>query len=214
MCISVGIIKRISKVKMKQAIWTYFVGFITVVAAFIALIMTLGVLAIYGMQIYSWPLLGIMALIIYRIIPKTSGTLVLSVALIVACTYFGIMLLSRFCYQPLYYLMMIVLAITGVVVMLKGKPWWMWLVIALIYIVFGVDLLYNNDIIGPMEFMICDRPFDYPAQWYHCYRFFWAGVLLNLIAWSAGMISMIILLAYSLLVRYKSSLKSLLDFEL
>ena len=214
MCVSVGFIKRISKVEMKQTIWTYFVGFITVVAAFIALTMALGVLAIYGMQVYSWPLLGFMALILFRIMPKTSGTLVLSVALIVACTYFGIMLLSRFCYQPLYYLMMIVLAITGVVVMLKGKPWWMWLVIALIYIVFGVDLLYNNDIIGPMEFMICDRPFDYPAQWYHCYRFFWAGVLLNLIAWSAGMISMIILLAYSLLVRYKSSLKSLLDFEL
>ena len=214
MCVSVGIIKRISKVKMKQAIWTYFVGFVTLAAAIIALLMTLGVLAIYGMQIYSWPLLGFMALIIFRIMPKTSGTLVLSVALIVACTYFGIMLLSRFCYQPLYYLMMIVLAISGVAVMLKGKPWWMWLVIALIYIVFGVDLLYNNDIIGPMEFMICDRPFDYPAQWYHCYRFFWAGVLLNLIAWSAGMISMIILLAYSLLVRYKSSLKSLLDFEL
>ena len=214
MCVSVGFIKRISKVEMKQTIWTYFGGFITVVAAFFALIMTLGVLAIYGMQVYSWPLLGIMALIIYRIIPKTSGTLVLSVALIVACTYFGIMLLSRFCYQPLYYLMMIVLSISGVVVMLKGKPWWMWLVIALIYIVIGIDLLFNNDIIGPMEFMICDRPFDYPAQWYHCYRFFWAGVLLNLIAWSAGMISMIILLAYSLLVRYKSSLKSLLDFEL
>ena len=88
------------------------------------------------------------------------------------------------------------------------------LVGSLIYIVFGVDLLYNNDIIGPMEFMICDRPFDYPAQWYHCYRFFWAGVLLNLIAWSAGMISMIILLAYSLLVRYKSSLKSLINIEL
>lgn len=214
MCVSVGIIQRISKVKMKQAIWTYFVGFVTLAAAIIALLMTLGVLAIYGMQIYSWPLLGFMALIIFRIMPKTSGTLVLSVALIVACTYLGIMLLSRFCYQPLYYLMMIVLAISGVAVMLKGKPWWMWLVIALIYIVFGVDLLYNNDIIGPMEFMICDRPFDYPAQWYHCYRFFLAGVLLNLIAWSAGIISIIILLAYSLLVRYKSSLKSLLDFEL
>ena len=197
-----------------QTIRTCIVGFTTVVAAFVALIMTLGVLAVFGMQVYSWPLLGFMALILFRIMPKTSGTLVLSVALIVASTYFGIMLLSRFCYQPLYYLMMIVLAITGVVVMLKGKPWWMWLVIALIYIVFGVDLLYNNDIIGPMEFMICDRPFDYPAQWYHCYRFFWAGVLLNLIAWSAGIISIIILLAYSLLVRYKSSLKSLLDFEL
>ena len=199
---------------MKQTVINYVVGLLTVIAAISALIMTLGVLAIFGMQVTSWPLLGFMAIIIYSLIPKTSGTLLLSVVLIAACTYFGIMLLSRFFYQPLYYLMMITLAVSGVLVMLKGKPWWMWLVIAFVFICFGIVLLFNNDIIGPMEFMISDRPFDYPAQWYHCYRFFWAGVLLNLIAWSASIISIIILFAYSMLVRYKSSLKSLLDFEL
>ena len=169
------------------------------------------------MQVYSWPLLVFMALILYRIIPKTSGTLVLSIAIIIACTYFGIMLLSRFCYQPMYYLMMIVLAISSVLVMLKGKPWWMWLVIFLVFLVIGIDLLFDNDIIGPMEFMICDRPFDYPAQWHHCYRFFWAGVLLNMIAWSAGIISVSIIFAYTLCARYKNTLKKLLkllDFDL
>ena len=202
---------------MKQTIWTYFVCLETVVAAFVALIMTLGVLTTFGMQVNSWPLLGFMALILYRIIPKASGILVLSVAIIIACTYFGIMLLSRFCYQPMYYLMMIVLAISSVLVMLKGKPWWMWLVIFLVFLVIGIDLLFDNDIIGPMEFMICDRPFDYPAQWHHCYRFFWAGVLLNMIAWSAGVISVSILLAYTLCARYKNTLKKLLellDFDL
>lgn len=197
-----------------QTIRTCIVGFTTVVVAFVALIMTLGVLAVFGMQVSSWPLLGFMALIIYSLIPKTSGTLLLSVVIIAACTYFGIMLLSRFFYQPLYYLMMIILAVSGVLVMLRGKPWWMWLVIAFVFICFGIVLLFNNDIIGPMEFMISDRPFDYPAQWYHCYRFFWAGVLLNLIAWSASIISIIILFAYSMLVRYKSSLKSLINIEL
>ena len=199
---------------MKQTVINYVVGLLTVIAAILALIMTLGVLAIFGMQVTSWPLLGFMALIIYSLIPKTSGTLLLSVVLIAACTYFGIMLLSRFFYQPLYYLMMITLAVSGVAVMLKGKPGWMWLIIASVFIVFGIVLLYNNDIIGPTEFMICDRPFDYPAQWFHCYRFFWAGVLLDLIAWSAGIISIIILFVYSMLVRYKSSLKGLLDYEL
>ena len=198
---------------MKQTIWTYFVGLVMVVAAFVALIMTLGVLTTFGMQVYSWPLLVFMALILYRIIPKTSGTLVLSIAIIIACTYFGIMLLSRFCYQPMYYLMMIVLAISSVLVMLKGKPWWMWLVIFLVFLVIGIDLLFDNDIIGPMEFMICDRPFDYPAQWHHCYRFFWAGVLLNMIAWSAGIISVSIIFAYTLCARYKNTLKKLLDFD-
>ena len=199
---------------MKQTVINYVVDLITVIAAILALIMTLGVLAIFGMQVTSWPLLGFMALIIYSLIPKTSGTLLLSVVLIGACTYFGIMLLSRLFYQPLYYLMMITLALSGVAVMLKGKPWWMWLIIASVFIGFGIVLLYNNDIIGPTEFMICDRPFDYPAQWYHCYRFFWAGVLLDLIAWSAGIISIIILFVYSMLVRYKSSLKGLLNYEL
>ena len=201
----------------RKAIWTSVVGFTTVVAAFVALIMTLGVLTTFGMQVYSWPLLVFMVLILYRIIPKASGILVLSVAIIIACTYFGIMLLSRFCYQPMYYLMMIVLAVSGVFVMLKGKPWWMWLVIFLVFLVIGIDLLFDNDIIGPMEFMICDRPFDYPAQWHHCYRFFWAGVLLNMIAWSAGVFSVSILLAYTLCVRYKNTLKKLLkllDFDL
>jgi hypothetical protein len=199
---------------MKQTIINFVVGLLTVIVAILALIMTLGVLAVFGTQVSSWPLLGFMALIIYSLIPKISGTLLLSVVLIAACTYFGIMLLSRFFYQPLYYLMMITLAVSGVAVMLKGKPWWMWLIIAFVFISFGIFLLYNNGIIGPMEFMISDRPFDYPAQWYHCYRFFWTGVLLNLIAWSASIISIIILFAYSMLIRYKSSLKGLLDYEL
>ena len=195
----------------RKAIWPSVVGFTTVIAASVALIMTLGVLATFGMQVYSWPLLVFMALILYRIIPKASGTLVLSVAIIIACAYFEIMLLSRFCYQPMYYLMMIVLAISGVLVMLKGKPWWMWIVILLVFLVIGIDLLFDNDIIGPMEFMICDRPFDYPVQWHHCYRFFWACVLLNMIACSAGVISVSILLAYTLCARYKNTLKKLLE---
>jgi hypothetical protein len=58
-------------------------------------------------------------------------------------------------------------------------------------------LFFNNDIVGPMGFMIRDRPIDVPSQWYHCYRFFWGGVLLNMISLRAGVISVLILFLYS-----------------
>lgn len=202
------------KMKMKQIVLKYVVAFVTVIAAILAFIMTLGALAIFGMQVSSWPVLGFMAIILYHIVPRSSGTLSMSFSLIMANTYLGTMFLSRFCYQPLYYLLMISLAVSGVLVLLKDKPWWMWIVIAIVFIGNGVGLLYNNDIIGPTEFMISDMPFDFPAQWYHCYRFFWAGVLLNLIAWSAGIISVIILFVYYLFMKYRLSLKRLFENEL
>jgi hypothetical protein len=48
-----------------------------------------------------------------------------------------------------------------------------------------------------MGFMIRDRPIDVPAQWYHCYRFFWGGVLLNMISSRAGVISVLLLFLYN-----------------
>ena len=116
------------KMKMKQIVLKYVVTFVTVIAAILAFIMTLGALAIFGMQVSSWPVLGFMAIILYHIVPRSSGTLSMSFSLIMANTYLGTMFLSRFCYQPLYYLLMIALAVSGVLVLLKGKPWWMWII--------------------------------------------------------------------------------------
>lgn len=85
------------KMKMKQIVLKYVVTFVTVIAAILAFIMTLGALAIFGMQVSSWPVLGFMAIILYHIVPRSSGTLSMSFSLIMANTYLGTMFLSRFC---------------------------------------------------------------------------------------------------------------------
>lgn len=54
-----------------------------------------------------------------------------------------------------------------------------------------------------MGFMIRDRPIDVPAQWYHCYRFFWAGVFLNRVTSVAGIISVLILILYNIKVLWE-----------
>jgi hypothetical protein len=82
-------------------------------------------------------------------------------------------------------------------VMLKGKPIWIWIIIFLVYLSVGFYCFYNNDIVGPLGFSNIDRPINVPAQWYHCYRFFWGGVLLNMITSVAGVISALILFLYN-----------------
>jgi hypothetical protein len=82
-------------------------------------------------------------------------------------------------------------------VMLKGKPIWIWIIIFLVYLFVGFYCFYNNDIVGPLGFSNIDRPINVPAQWYHCYRFFWGGVLLNMITSVAGVISALILFLYN-----------------
>jgi hypothetical protein len=97
----------------------------------------------------------------------------------------------------LRYLMSIILPVCSTLIMLKGKPIWIGIVIFLVYLSVGFYCFFNNDIVGPMGFMIRDRPIDVPSQWYHCYRFFWGGVLLNMISLRAGVISVLILFLYS-----------------
>jgi hypothetical protein len=71
----------------------------------------------------------------------------------------------------LRYLMSIILPVCSTLIMLKGKPIWIGIVIFLVYLSVGFYCFFNNDIVGPMGFMIRDRPIDVPSQWYHCYRF-------------------------------------------
>lgn len=82
---------------------------ITVIVAIIAIIMVLGVMAIYGLAISLWPTFGFMAIILYCLIPRKTSAFWLSMAIIGACVYLGIMLLSVFVYQPVFFLMKIVL---------------------------------------------------------------------------------------------------------
>lgn len=69
----------------------------------------------------------------------------------------------------------------------------MWGVVALIFLTIGVYYVFNNDIVGPMEFRIRDRPIDTPAQWHHCYRFFWTGIVVETVSQFAGMVSVIVI---------------------
>ena len=52
--------------------------------------------------------------------------------------------------------MMLALAITYVLLMLKEKPQWVYNVVTLVFIVNGIYIICNNDIIVPMELMTND----------------------------------------------------------
>lgn len=179
---------------IRHALWVI-VQFVVVA---IALLLFLGVVAPYGMKISNWPIIAMMAIVVYRLLPKTVGVFGIATAIIIACLYFDVMVMSALFFQPLHFLMMCVVTTSAVLLLLKGKPKWLWGVVAFIYLGLGVYYLFNNDIVGPMEFMIRDRLVDVPAQWNHCYRFFWSGVLMGMITSTASFCSIIIIAGYVL----------------
>ena len=180
-----------------------FKNILSFLLASIAAIMILGALFLLLMSPSFIILYIFMAIIIWELTPKSWNTIGWSCVLIVACLYFTIMFIAGLSWQPLRYLMSILLPICSTLVMLKGKSVWIWIVIFLVYLSVAFYCFYNNDIVGPTEFMIRDRPIDVPAQWYHCYRFFWAGVLLNMITTIAGVISVSILFLYDVGTLWK-----------
>ena len=165
--------------------------------ASIAVIMTLGALCLLLMSPYSFVFYIFMAIIIWELTPKSWSTIGWSCVLITACLYLAIMFITGLCWQPLRYLMSIILPVCSTLIMLKGKPIWIGIVIFLVYLSVGFYCFFNNDIVGSLGFSNIDRPINVPAQWYHCYRFFWGGVLLNMISLRAGVISVLILFLYS-----------------
>lgn len=183
---------------IKNALWVI-VQFVVVA---IALLLFLGVVVVFGLTISIWPIIAMMAIVVFRLLPKTAGVFGIAIAIIIACLYFDVMILSGLFYQPLHYLMMCVVTTLAVLLLLKGKPKWLWVVVAFIYLSLGVYCLFNNDIVGPMGFMIRDRPIDIPSQWNHCYRFFWSGVLMGMITSAASFCSIIVIAVYVLYKRY------------
>ena len=163
-----------------------------------AAIMILGVLFLLLMSPYSYVFYIFMAIIIWELTPKSWSTIGWSCVLITACLYLAIMFVTSLCWQPLRYLMSILLSVCSPLLLLKGKPIWIWIIIFIVYLSVGCYCFFYNDIVGPMGFMIRDRPIDVPSQWYHCYRFFWAGVFLNRITSVAGIISVLILILYNI----------------
>ncbi len=185
-----------------NTIWTLFVGLIAIIAA----MMALGLIAMFGTLPFLWVFIAFWAIILYRLLPKSFGVFGFSLAVIGVCVYFVISFLSIFVCQPMHYLMKTALATGSVLIMLKGKPRWLWGVVALVFIGYGVFYLFYNDIVGPMTFLIMDRPIDTPSQWYNCYRFFWTGVYLDGVICDSSIISTIIIFIYIMYYRYKDKI--------
>ena len=185
-----------------NTIWTLFVGLIAIIAA----MMALGLLAMFGTLPFLWVFIVFWVIILYRLLPKSFGVFGVSLAVIGVCVYFVISFLSIFVCQPMHYLMKTALATVAVLIMLKGKPRWLWGVVALVFIGYGVFYLFYNDIVGPMTFLIMDRPIDTPSQWYNCYRFFWTGIYLDGVIWYSSIISTIIIFIYIMYYRYKDKI--------
>ena len=168
--------------------------------------MALGLIAMFGTLPFLWVFIAFWAIILYRLLPKSFGVFGFSLAVIGVCVYFVISFLSIFVCQPMHYLMKIALATVAVLIMLKGKPRWLWGVVALVFVGYGVFYLFYNDIVGPMTFLIMDRPVDTPSQWYNCYRFFWTGIYLDGVIWYSSIISTIIIFIYIMYNRYKGKI--------
>jgi hypothetical protein len=179
---------------MKKYIWTC----IEVLAAIIALMFAVGAFLLGVLAIRYMIYLVFFAIIIYHIIPRRWGVFGYSVATIIASIYYFMMFVSAIFMQPLFCLMSSVLSLATVGVMLKGKPLWMWGIVTTIFLSIGVFYVFNNDIVGPMEFRIRDMPIDTPAQWYYCYRFFWTGIVIETVSYIAGIVSVLLLSLYSL----------------
>lgn len=185
-----------------NTIWTLFVGLIAIIAA----MMALGLIAMFATLPFLWVFIAFWAIILYRLLPKSFGVFGVSLAIIGVCVYFVISFLSIFVCQPMHYLMKTALATVAVLIMLKGKPRWLWGVVALVFIGYGVFYLFYNDIVGPMTFLIMDRPIDTPSQWFDCYRFFWTGIYLDGVIWYSSIISCIIIFVYIMYNMYKDKI--------
>lgn len=185
-----------------NTIWTLFVGLIAIIAA----MMALGLIAMFGTLPFLWVFIAFWTIILYRLLPKSFGVFGVSLAVIGVCVYFVISFLSIFVCQPMHYLMKTALATVAVLIMLKGKPRWLWGVVTLVFVGLGIFYLFYNDIIGPIAFLIMDRPIDTPSQWFDCYRFFWTGIYLDGVIWYSSIISCIIIFVYIMYNMYKDKI--------
>lgn len=193
-----------------KIIWTIIVGLV----AIMAVVMALAIIAVFGIQPLLWMILGFWTIIMYRILPKPFSTFAISMATVGFCFYFVFFYLSVFVYQPIHYLIKMALAVCAVLALLKGKPRWLWIIVATVYVGFGIYFFFFNDIIGPMTFFMMDRPVNTPAQWYHCYRFFWTGIYLDGVMWYSSIISTIVISMYIVWNRYKDRVHDVLLSDL
>ena len=83
--------------RIRHALWV--IAQFIVVA--IALLLLMTIVVVYGMKISIWPIIAIIAIVVFRLLPKTAGVFGIAIAIIIACLYFDVMILSGLFYQPL-----------------------------------------------------------------------------------------------------------------
>lgn len=111
--------------------------------------------------------------------------------------YLFLLVISIF-YVPMSLFLRMLPPLVVVGLLLRNTPLWVKCVVGGWLVVMGIYVLFNNDIIGPMTFRICDRPFDMPAQFYYSWRYFWVMAYLLELSWVWGIPSFIFLLGYEI----------------
>ena len=147
-------------------------------------------------------ILGMLAITIFCLAPKKWGIMRVAASLFVACLYYVMLIITIF-YQPLFVALFGLVPIMAVLAMLKVKPRKMWLVVAMIFLGSAAYYLFDNDIAGPMQFRMSDRPIDTPSQWGNNWRLYWLGVYASTVAWIGGIISIVVLFMYRLYIAWK-----------
>jgi hypothetical protein len=99
-------------------------------------------------------------------------------------------------HAPMLLLLRMLPPLVIVGLLLRHTPKWVKIVVGMMLVVACVYVLFNNDIKGPMEFALSDRPFDMPAQFHHSWRYFWLVVYLHEVSWMWGITSSLFLLGY------------------
>lgn len=134
---------------------------------------------------------------------KMHGTLALKGSLVVlGCfLYFYLWNYAFLQCQPLSILMFILVPIGAIYTSVKGTPTILKVIIVALFLGIGIYTVFHNDIDGPLIFSIIDRPIDRPSQWFHCYRFYWAGMVIHMTVSNASLLSLLLLGGYKVLKK-------------
>ena len=209
------IIKRVKPTSYNSLLgwlkWRHLWFAISILTALMAAMITILVIGLCWMQFSLYFSVGLAAIILYFLIPKRWGIFGISMSIIILGLYILFIMVSGIFYQPLNCLMSSCLSICAVYAILKDRERWQRLAVMGIFVLVGVFCLFHNDIIGPMEFMIRDRPIDMPSQWLHCYRLFWAGIFIKTSTFSASILSILFLFIVSIYKKHMDILKTFYD---
>ena len=116
---------------------------------------------------------------------------------VVIVVYLFLLVISVF-HVPMSLFLRMLPPIVVVVLLSRGKPFWVKSIVLCFSLLTSVFTLFYNDILGPIGFMIRDRPIDVPAQFYHSWRYYWVMCYLYEVFWRWGIPSVIFLLGYTI----------------